>query len=317
MPAAYMKASGGGRFFANARQIMYAARPLVLEITGGKCWSDDSYFTQQLLPDYVQKHGLESRWKVAYDARGHLVEPHRARLSGGTTQVALGTLEVRKYSRAQPGDPLNIHHLPVDFPTAGPQHRYSAVVFVEKEGFDQQIEESGLADQYDVAFMSTKGMSNTASRELVDYLAEHGVRVFIVRDFDRAGYSIAGTLTTTARRYAFRNHVDVTDLGLRLADVEEYGLDSEPWSEKVSRDAATQTLRRHGATDDEIDFLIEGGEHWGTPDLGPPCRAQRADLRPVHWVARSQARRSTRSTRSSRPRTPSRCSTGARWPGTP
>ena len=48
--AAYMKASANGRFFANARQIMYAARPLVLEITGGKCWSDDSYFTQQLLP---------------------------------------------------------------------------------------------------------------------------------------------------------------------------------------------------------------------------------------------------------------------------
>ena len=193
MRTAYMKASGNGRFFANARQIMYAARPLVLEITGGKCWSDDSYFTQQLLPDYVQTHGLESNWKVAYDARGHLVEPHRARVSGGTTQVALGTLEVRKYANARPNDPLKIQHLPVDFPTAGPQHRYSAVVFVEKEGFDQQIEESGLADQYDIAFMSTKGMSNTASRELVDHLAEHGVRVFIVRDFDRAGFSIAGT----------------------------------------------------------------------------------------------------------------------------
>ena len=102
MRAAYLKASGNGRFFANARQIMYAARPLVLEITGGKCWSDDSYFTQQLLPDYVQEHGL----------------------------------------------------------------------------------------------------------------------------------------------------------------------DSEPWSEKVSQDAATQTLRRHGATDDEIDFLIEGGDPWGPRTWG-------------------------------------------------
>ena len=156
MATAYSKASGDGRFFANARQIMYAARPLVLEITGGKCWSNDSYFTQQLLPDYVRARGLENSWKIAYDARGHLVEPHRARLSGGTTQVALGTLEVRKYSRAQPDDPLRIPHLPADFPTTGPLHRYSAVVFVEKEGFDQQIEESGLADQYDVAFMSTK-----------------------------------------------------------------------------------------------------------------------------------------------------------------
>ena len=108
-------------------------------------------------------------------------------------------------------------------------------------------------------------MSNTASRELVDHLAGHGVRLFIVRDFDRAGFSIAGTLTKTARRYAFRNRIDVTDLGLRLTDVEEYGLDSEPWSEEVSPDAATQTLRRHGATDDEIDFLIEDGTPWRPP----------------------------------------------------
>ena len=30
----------------------------------------------------------------------------------------------------------------------------------------------------------------------------------------------------------------------------------------MSQDAATQTLRRHGATEDEIAFLIEGGESW-------------------------------------------------------
>jgi hypothetical protein len=264
MEQAYRKASGEGRYYANARQIMYAARPKVLEITGGEIWSNDSYFTQQLLPDYIIEHGLEGRWKVAYDARGHLVEPHRGRLSGGATSVALGTLEVRKYQLAQPDDPLKIHHLPTDFPTAGPTHRYSAVVFIEKEGFDQQIAESGLPDRYDVAFMSTKGMSNTASRELVDHLASRATRVFIVRDFDRAGFSIAGTLTTTSRRYRFHNDVDVVDLGLRLDDVTDYALASEPWSEKVSRDSVERTLRRHGATTDEIQFIVRGSDYRGT-----------------------------------------------------
>jgi hypothetical protein len=116
---AYLKASSGGRLFANARQVMYAARPLVLELTGGKIWAQDSYFTQDLLPEYIETHGLEGSWKIAYDARGHFVEPHRGRLSGAQTSVALGTLEVRKYVAAAPDDPLVIHHLPVDFPRRG------------------------------------------------------------------------------------------------------------------------------------------------------------------------------------------------------
>jgi Histidine kinase-, DNA gyrase B-, and HSP90-like ATPase/Protein of unknown function C-terminus (DUF2399) len=266
MEDAYLKASGNGRLYANVRQIMYAARPGVLERTGGQIWSDSSYFTQTLLPEYIEQHGLEGSWKIAYDARGHLVEPHRGRLSGGQTSIALGTLEVRNYIAASPDDPLEIRHLPVDFPTAGPRHRYSAAVFIEKEGFDQLIAESGLAGRYDVAFMSTKGMSNTASRELVDYLASDGVRILIVRDFDRAGFSIAGTLATSCRRYRFRNKVNVTDIGLRLADVQQYGLESEPWREKVSCSKIVETLHRHGATEQEVAYLIDGHNRthtWG------------------------------------------------------
>jgi DNA topoisomerase VI subunit B len=266
MEPAYLKASSDGRLFANARQVMYAARPGVLELTGGKIWADSAYFTQVLLPEYIEQHGLEGIWKIAYDARGHLVEPHRGRLSGGQTSIALGTLEVRKYLAASPDDPLAVRHLPLDFPTAGPEHRYSAAVFVEKEGFDQLIAESGLADKYDVAFMSTKGMSVTAARELVDYLASLDVRILIVRDFDRAGFSIAGTLTTSSKRYRFKNKVNVTDLGLRLADVEAHGLESEPWREKVSCSKIVDTLHRHGATEQEVAYLIGGHDRtltWG------------------------------------------------------
>jgi hypothetical protein len=265
MQAAYDEASSSGRYWANARQVFYKVRPKILNLTG-KSELDSRYFTQTLLPDYIKEHGLEGAWKIAYDARGHFTEPHRPRLSGSTTRAALGTLEVREYLGKSPADPLGIGLVPLDYPTAGPDNRFGGVVFIEKEGFDQQIAESGLADKHDVAFMSTKGMSNTASRELVDYLAGLGVRIFTVRDFDRAGFTIAGTLATSSRRYRFRNRADVTDLGLRLADVEEHGLDSEPWQEKVSQRSATATLLRHGATRDEIGFLIKGTDWqytWG------------------------------------------------------
>jgi len=54
MQDAYNKASGNGRYYANARQIMYAIRPSVMEYTGGKIWKDSSYFTQTLLKDYLE-----------------------------------------------------------------------------------------------------------------------------------------------------------------------------------------------------------------------------------------------------------------------
>ena len=38
MEQAYLKASTGGTLPANARQVMYAARPLILALTGGRIW---------------------------------------------------------------------------------------------------------------------------------------------------------------------------------------------------------------------------------------------------------------------------------------
>ena len=58
----------------------------------------------------------------------------------------------------------------------------------------------------------------------------------------------------------FDNIVDVVDLGIRLADVEAYDLESESWSSKSARRAVEGTLRRNGATADEIAFLVRGGD---------------------------------------------------------
>ena len=92
MEEAYRLASGGGRYPANARQIMYAARPDILRLTG-KDKLDDDYFTQTLLPDYVAEHGKAAEWDVVFDARGSFVEPHTGH------EVRLGTIDVRDLPR--------------------------------------------------------------------------------------------------------------------------------------------------------------------------------------------------------------------------
>jgi hypothetical protein len=84
MERAYLQVSGGGRLPANARQIMYAARPHIQKETGRQL--DDNYFTQTLLPDYMEQNAVN--WDVVYDARGHFVEPRE-------NSFGIGTLEVR------------------------------------------------------------------------------------------------------------------------------------------------------------------------------------------------------------------------------
>jgi hypothetical protein len=105
--------------------------------------------------------------------------------------------------------------------------------------------------------MSTKGMSVTAARELVEELcATHQIPLLVLHDFDISGFSIFGTLRSSTSRFAYRRKFKVIDLGLRLADIA--GIEREGASVS-SPEKSAQTLRRHGATMQEIEILV-GGE---------------------------------------------------------
>jgi hypothetical protein len=162
MEVAYMKASANNTLPANARQVMYAARPLIQEKTEKPL--DDQYFTQTLLPDHLNQHpNLE--WDIAYDVRGHFREPHTGR------SIELGTLNVRSYL-AKISTPYfsNGMFCRASVETFGPDCRFGAILFLEKEGFDQILRAAGIAQRFDIATMSTKGVSVTAARRLVDHV---------------------------------------------------------------------------------------------------------------------------------------------------
>jgi hypothetical protein len=254
MEEAYLKVSDNGdepRLPANARQIMYAARPAILKITGIDKLND-KYFTQTLLPDYMNDHPEETaEWDVVFDARGHLREPHTRR------SVPIGTIAVRNYLglRRSVGSAVEFNVSQM-FPTSGPRHRYRNILFIEKEGFDPLLEEARIGEKFDVSVMSTKGMSVTAARRLIDRLFEADLIdcVYVLHDFDVSGFSIFGTLGADGRRYTYKKKGKFVDLGLRLEDVD--GLESEPAEIKGDTAARAETLRTHGATEDEIRFLL-------------------------------------------------------------
>jgi len=252
IPDAYAKAAGGSGV-AGARQVMYAARPFVQQWTGE--FLDDAYFTQTLLPNYQRENPQKTAdWDIVYDARGHFTEPHTQH------RVDLGTVGVRDYLAGMRGDPdldISLPELSSRFPTHGPADRYGAILYIEKEGFIPLLEKAGFAERYDLAIMSSKGMGTTSVRDLIGQLFDR-VKILVLHDFDKSGFSIVGTLTRNTKRYSRAAGVRVIDLGLRLTDVETWKLQVE---DVVYSSDPAQNLNLNGASSKEIQFLR--GKHDG------------------------------------------------------
>ena len=130
------------------------------------------------------------------------------------------------------------------------------MLFCEKEGFNPLFRAVNLANRYDLMIVSTKGVSVTAARQLVDHICgDNDLPLFVLHDFDVAGFLILGTLQRDTRRYQFSNAIEVIDLGLRLEDIA--GLEREPAAAtKTSADKLRAQLAENGATDAEIAILL-------------------------------------------------------------
>jgi hypothetical protein len=249
MVDAYIRASTGDTLPAKVRQIYYQARPKIMALTDNKELAY-GYFSQTLLPDYIDEHDVE--WDVVYDARGHFEEPHTNR------RIGCGTIEVRDYLAAikEP----NI--IPADFEDAnvdviGPSGNFAAILYCEKEGFGPLFRAVKLANRYDLMIISNKGESVTAARRLIDEVCGvFDLPLFVLTDFDLAGFQIRAVLQRDTRRFQFSNDVEVIDLGLRLGDIS--GLEREPAAAtKVHPSLQRAQLADDGATPAEIEILLK------------------------------------------------------------
>ncbi|MGA2464669.1 MAG: hypothetical protein ABSH06_10000 [Thermodesulfobacteriota bacterium] len=242
MERAYMKASSNGKYPANARQIYYAARPEILSRLN-KDELPSQYFTQTILKDYLEER--RPGWDVVWDARGHISEPHTGEVIG------LGGLEVRDYIKkftSQGIDSTPSYEPKRLLPTTGPIHRFSNVLFIEKEGFNPLLEAVKIPERFDIAITSSKGMPVAALCDLLSKMEELKVTAYCLHDFDVSGFTILRTLKRGAR--GSHGSGKVIDLGLRFEDIQ--GLQSEPVTPKGS---IADKLREAGASDEEIEFL--------------------------------------------------------------
>lgn len=198
MPPAAAHASEGGRYQVPARNLYYAVRKLIQPITEAELVY--KYFDKILL-DYQQEHGpIPGLYR---DPRGELTEPHTGKV------IRLGTLEVAGYTL--------------------PDYLYGAILYVEKEGFGPILRESKLAERYDLAIASGKGQPVEAVRALFERAERGDYRLFVLHDADPDGYSIARTIAEETERMPGYS-VDVTDLGLTVADTVRLGIPPESFT---------------------------------------------------------------------------------------
>lgn len=252
MEQSYNRASSHGRYYATARQMFYPARPAILAMTG-ETTLDSKYFTQTLVKDYLETYWPD--WKVVWDARGHLLEPHTGKSLG------LGGRDVVQYLAGWGAHITNdAPALPRRVATTGPQHRYANALFIEKEGFTEILTDAGLPERFDMALLSTKGIPNDAACDLIAQLHRRQVRVFVLHDFDLAGFKILRTLREGTR---LSTGSPVIDLGLRMEDIT--GLESETVSYGKQRVDPSRYLRTCGATKEEMAFLVRSGNGYRSP----------------------------------------------------
>jgi len=88
-------------------------------------------------------------------------------------------------------------------PINAPRHLYDKVVFVEKRGLWPIIQQSRLAEKYDIAFICSEGYAVRACRTLLNALQrDRAVTIACCHDADPAGYVIRKSLqeATAGRR---------------------------------------------------------------------------------------------------------------------
>ncbi len=260
LPSAYAHASGDGRYTVSKRQLYYACREQFRERTDREL--EYSYFANTLLVQYMNRHPDTESWKVTADPRGTLRIPN----AGHEERIPCGTIQIGNHLREAGREvhPLDLDDVGVriEWPSLAAGKRYQGVMYIEKEGFDPIINEAQISERFDLAILSCKGQSVVAARRFVDEVCrvDGGVPLFVVHDFDKSGFEISQRLTRVSEwaeandrvAYEFQNEINVTDLGLRLEDVEEYELADEQCEFKGY--FASDSI----CTDAEKEFLLSG-----------------------------------------------------------
>jgi len=210
---AYDYASSKGKYLVFSRQLFYPLRNFI-NIEAGITLSEASYnaFTQKRITEFFEEFP-EYENKILFERRGSFKSPFGV-------ELLLGTADVAKFVQARYDNKVKVltetKMSPIyDF---SPKYLYNRVLFVEKGGYRDILEEAGLLKKLNMGIMSTQGFGTRAGKELVRALRSLGVEVYVLHDCDIPGYQIMHNLLKGSS--TFKATLDVNELGLTVAQVQ-------------------------------------------------------------------------------------------------
>ncbi|MBA7514723.1 hypothetical protein ES705_06757 [subsurface metagenome] len=226
---AFEVASGGTN--ASVRQIFYTARKMINHELGVEL-NDSDYGTvsQKVVTDKI-KEKPEYENRIFFERRGFFYDPFTDK------EIGLSTYDVLKHIEYEGLIPDEL--------------KFGHVLFIEKAGFYLVLKESGLLKELNLGLMSTSGLANRASKRLMDFFINKGIKVYVLTDCDIPGYIIADKIKSG--EFTFKKALDIEHIGLTVADVHALGKEdtAEEFAYKKGYDDALSIL-----TEEEIEFLV-------------------------------------------------------------
>ncbi len=195
---AIAKVSGNGKYRYGERQLFYHKRGYINDVLGKELLIGNF---KGIITDIENERG-EDLPGIYRDNRGIIFHPHLRE------EIPLGTLTVERYQR--------------------PEYYFNKILYIEKEGFFQILEDDRWGEKHDCAIITSKGYTSRACRDLIDLLGttEEPIECFCIHDFDAAGTMIYQTFQEKTKARGARN-LKIIDLGLKYEDVQALDLEIE------------------------------------------------------------------------------------------
>ena len=189
--------AGGGHGYSQ-RQLFYAIRPFVI----AEREKEPSYDTFAGIVTDIENeigHDLPGMYR---DDRGVIYHPHTQET------IPLGTRMVKDYKP--------------------PDWTFNKVLYIEKEGFFQILQDEKWPEKHDCALLTSKGTATRAARDLIDGLkdSKEEITFYCIHDADAAGTMIYRALQEATKARPARK-VKVVNLGLEPLEGLAMGLEPE------------------------------------------------------------------------------------------
>ena len=189
--------TGGGHGYSQ-RQLFYAIRPFIIAELG----VEPNYDTFSGIITEIENELGHDLPGIYRDDRGVIYHPYTQK------SIPLGTRMVEVY---QP-----------------PDWTFNKVLYIEKEGFFQFLQDEKWPERHDCALLTSKGQATRAARDLIDSLKDRKeeITVYCIHDADAAGTMIYQALQNATKARPARK-VKIVNLGLEPQEGIEMGLEPE------------------------------------------------------------------------------------------